>query len=37
MNGKIALADGENLDYHLGVKFEYPDEMILVVHQKGYA
>ena len=37
MNEKIALTDGGNLDYYLGVKFEYPDDMNLVVHQRGYA
>ena len=37
MNEKIALTDGGNLDYYLGVEFEYPDDMNLVVHQRGYA
>ena len=37
MNEKIALKDGGDLDYYLGVKFEYPDDMNLVMHQRGYA
>ena len=37
MNEKIALTDGGNLDYYLGVEFEYPDDMNLVIHQRGYA
>ena len=37
MNEKIALTDEGNLDYYLGVKFEYPDDMNLAMHQRGYA
>ena len=37
MNKKFALTDGGNLDYYLGVEFEDPDDMNLVMHQRGYA
>ena len=37
MNEKFALTDEGNLDYYQGVEFEYPDDMNLVMHQRGYA
>ena len=37
MNEIFALTDGGNLDYYQGVEFEYPDDMNLVMRQRGYA
>ena len=37
MNKKYALTDEGNLDHYLGVNFEYPDDMNLVMYQRVYA
>ena len=37
MNEKFALTNGGNLDYYQGAEFEFPDDMNLVMHQRGYA